>query len=573
MSIAAVSGSTQNNSSSGTSLAFSSASFTLGNMIVVAVSVSSASVSVSSISDGVNTYTLQSFALNSTVRSEIWTAPVTTGGTLTITVTLSGSALASACYEQYSGVTAIGNVGTGLLSASWNALGSVTLQDSGSFAVSAMAIGTSSGDTATGSVGTIRRSVIPALTTTATLLMDVTSVTPSYVSNVASLSAVRSWAVTTVELRSGGGGLVVEAPPYFAPTYIRAVLSTTPNTTYAPGVPVTLGSVLQGGITGTAYSETLTGSGGTPGYTFAVVSGSLPAGLTLDTATGIISGTPTTAATSTFSAQCTDSVGNVGPSIEFQITIADPSAGGGGGDDVGAIAVTGLSTTDQRVTAFVVELYSDSGLTTLVDTESAHAVYDASAGATNMVGTLVFRGLTVGTTYYLRSCTIIPGFGPGAFSSTYSVTAGTDTATGMTNPMTTKGDIIVGDTSGAPVRLAPGTAGQVLTSNGAGAKPTYQDVPSGFGTTSGSNSNGFWVKDSNGYIRQWGKVATDINGGTLAVTFPTAFTDATKVSVAVSTKSSTDRITYVVDGSLTTTGFTIGNNGSSGYAYWSAEGY
>lgn len=46
---------------------------------------------------------------------------------------------------------------------------------------------------------------------------------------------------------------------------------------------------------------------------------------------------------------------------------------------------------------------------------------------------------------------------------------------GMTNPMTTAGDIIVGGVAGAPARLAAGsTAGHVLTSNGPGVAPSYQ---------------------------------------------------------------------------------------------------
>lgn len=39
----------------------------------------------------------------------------------------------------------------------------------------------------------------------------------------------------------------------------------------------------------------------------------------------------------------------------------------------------------------------------------------------------------------------------------------TEWAAGMTNPMTTAGDVIVGDTGGAPVRLAKGADSQVLT--------------------------------------------------------------------------------------------------------------
>lgn len=39
----------------------------------------------------------------------------------------------------------------------------------------------------------------------------------------------------------------------------------------------------------------------------------------------------------------------------------------------------------------------------------------------------------------------------------------------LTNPMTTKGDVLQGDTGGTPVRLGAGTAGQVLSSGGAAA--------------------------------------------------------------------------------------------------------
>jgi|GEM_PF-5575985 len=51
---------------------------------------------------------------------------------------------------------------------------------------------------------------------------------------------------------------------------------------------------------------------------------------------------------------------------------------------------------------------------------------------------------------------------------------------GMTNPMTTKGDVILGDTGGTPTRLAAGaTAGMVLTSAGSGAFETFS-LPPGY---------------------------------------------------------------------------------------------
>jgi len=64
---------------------------------------------------------------------------------------------------------------------------------------------------------------------------------------------------------------------------------------------------LAAGTSGAAYSQALTATGGTPGYTWSVRSGSLPTGLTLASATGILSGTPTVSGTSTFTVTATDS--------------------------------------------------------------------------------------------------------------------------------------------------------------------------------------------------------------------------------------------------------------------------
>lgn len=64
-------------------------------------------------------------------------------------------------------------------------------------------------------------------------------------------------------------------------------------------------TTLPAGQVSSAYSQTLIGSGGGSPYSFAVTSGSLPAGLVL-THAGVLSGTPTTAVNATFTVTATD---------------------------------------------------------------------------------------------------------------------------------------------------------------------------------------------------------------------------------------------------------------------------
>jgi large repetitive protein len=64
---------------------------------------------------------------------------------------------------------------------------------------------------------------------------------------------------------------------------------------------------LTGGRVGIDYTYQLQGAGGSPPYVWAVASGALPAGLSLNTTTGIISGKPTATGTFTFGVSLKDS--------------------------------------------------------------------------------------------------------------------------------------------------------------------------------------------------------------------------------------------------------------------------
>ena len=93
-------------------------------------------------------------------------------------------------------------------------------------------------------------------------------------------------------------------------------------------VPVTVSpGTLPNGTVATAYSQTITASGGTGPYSFAVTAGALPAGLTLS-AGGAVTGTPNAGGSFNFTVTATDGSAFPGPfsgSQAYTLTIAAPT--------------------------------------------------------------------------------------------------------------------------------------------------------------------------------------------------------------------------------------------------------
>lgn len=128
--------------------------------------------------------------------------------------------------------------------------------------------------------------------------------------------------------------MLVRFTPTTATTYNNATVIDTDGgkaTLYFSGVgakTLTIStSALSDATVGTAYSAALVQSGGTAPFTWNVIDGSLPAGLTLNSSTGIISGTPTTTGTSEFVIRLTDATGAVGTTslsldVDTSITIS-----------------------------------------------------------------------------------------------------------------------------------------------------------------------------------------------------------------------------------------------------------
>src|SRR5205814_10367101 len=92
--------------------------------------------------------------------------------------------------------------------------------------------------------------------------------------------------------------------------------------------PIITSDKLPGGSAGSAYSLTLTGKGPTP-ITWKVSAGSLPAGLSLDSNTATISGTPTVAGVFTFTVQASNRAGSNSKPFSLAVNPVFSSSPGG----------------------------------------------------------------------------------------------------------------------------------------------------------------------------------------------------------------------------------------------------
>ncbi len=131
---------------------------------------------------------------------------------------------------------------------------------------------------------------------------------------------------TGLSLNTSSG--VLSGTPTTSGVFTFAVSATNTSGSVSSGsLSMTVGSVpvfiadspASTGVVGSAYSYTFSASG-YPAATFAVASGSLPAGLSLNTSSGVLSGTPTTTGVSTFTVSADNVFGSV-TSTSFSITV------------------------------------------------------------------------------------------------------------------------------------------------------------------------------------------------------------------------------------------------------------
>ncbi|WP_208641991.1 beta strand repeat-containing protein, partial [Arthrobacter oryzae] len=228
---------------------------------------------------------------------------------------------------------------------------------------------------------------------------------------------------------AGTSTFTVTAANGVSPDAVTGSLTITVNPGQAAPV-FTAASPPSTATTGTPYSYTFTASG-TPAPTFRVSSGTLPAGLSLNATTGVLSGTPTTAGTSTFAVTAANGVSPDAVTGSLTITVtagqAAPAAPSGvtatAGDASAAVAWTAPANGGSAITSYTVTPHT--GTTTLAPVTIAGT--PPATGAT-------ITGLTNGTTYtFTVTATNAVGTSPASAASNSVTPAGTTGGTTITN--------------------------------------------------------------------------------------------------------------------------------------------
>ena len=160
--------------------------------------------------------------------------------------------------------------------------------------------------------GEIRGQILPATLKTGTAVLDGTKEVPAVTTAASGTGVMALNSVTQVvngNIKTtgiDGTAAHVHAAPAGTNGGVIVPLTLTPPASTLQNPVVVSTASLADGTVGSAYSQSLSATGGLPPYTWSISTGTPPAGLTLSAA-GLISGTPTASGSASFTVSATDS--------------------------------------------------------------------------------------------------------------------------------------------------------------------------------------------------------------------------------------------------------------------------
>jgi hypothetical protein len=248
--------------------------------------------------------------------------------------------------------------------------------------------------------------------------------------------------------------LVVDSTEKTAPKTFTISVTAAVKIITAPAMP--------DGITGTLYAQQFLASGGLAPYAWSIASGSIPAGLSLNTANGQLSGTPTAPGTYTFTIGVTDQNGQKDSApytirivAPLSITAQTPLPGGVvGAAYTQAFAATGGAAPYQWIVStgsLPTGLSLNSATGSLSGTPTAAGTFNftlqvvdaAGRSATASFTIVVTAGLTI-TTATLPNATVGT-----AYSQTLALAGGTGTFTWSVSTGALPGGITLNSATGS----------------------------------------------------------------------------------------------------------------------------
>ena len=312
----------------------------------------------------------------------------------------------------------------------------------------------------------------------------------------------------------------------FAYTATNANGTSSPATVAITVSPPTLSvtpTTLPNGTQGSAYSQTLSASGGTVPYSYAITAGALPAGLTLNTSTGVISGTPSASGTA-------------------NLTITATDANSATGSRAYGLLINGLPPVAGAVSATVAANSSANPITLNLSGGAASSVAVASAASH---GSATASGTSI-------SYTPTAGFS-GSDSFTYTATNTSGTSAPATVTLTVSPPTL----NMTPATLGNGTVGSPFnaTFGASGGTALYT-----YSLLSGTLPNGVTLNSSGGLSGTPSSVGsynftvrvTDIYGAIGSTAYSTAIginaPIASAVNATVSANSNANAITLNLSG-------------------------